>query len=285
MRSFPLIAASAALLLSAVPALADPFSFVVLGPAPHVAPEGARVALRVNEAAPDLVLHMGVARPAAGCDAEALRRRTMYLGAFDAPTMVVAGKGDRLACAMVRGRPDQPLEAHYEAVHPVPWLSQGRRKAVLRNAWAEGRPDDASLMRDGVAFITVGTGDPSVAADWVRAAMAEAGAQGATALAVALPAPLDAPELIPVARALTEAATAFGKPVLALQPAEDGAAEISLSPGEAPNLTVLSAPNAQNGPLTQVFVRPGLRAPFAFSVAPSTPQTATAPAAAARGRG
>lgn len=238
------------------PALAGPQSLLALGPLPADAVQQGRMALQAAEAAPDTILQLGLAGPRAGCGKEALAHRGRYLAGLPAPTLVTAGAGDRMACAMARGAPQRPLEAHRLAFHDAPQLTAGRTPGVAWTEAAAGRPENRALLRGAVLHLVASDGDPEAAADWIRAAAHRARAAGATAAVVGLPSDPFAPGRDPVAAALAEVQAQFSGRLLALHP---GAAPMARGPG---GVMVSGLPRDDRGAALPILVDPAAAFPF-----------------------
>ena len=156
-----LSAASLALWSSA--SLAEPFSFVIVGDQPYgTAPEIHDRYLglidAINQAEPDLVIHVGDTKSGGTfCSDELLAERLDYLNRFDAPTLYAPGDNEWTDCyRLVAGGydPDERL-AHLRATYfDTPETSFGQRPITLAHQGAEGYPENARVMMNDVMFVT-----------------------------------------------------------------------------------------------------------------------------------
>lgn len=260
--------------LTAGSAAAGEQSFVVLPPLPAAAVEAGRRVMEVNAAAPDAVLQLGLAGPGAGCGAEPLRARALYLGGFEAPVLVTAGAGDRMACAMATGDPRRSLDAHRAVIHHAPLLTHGRTPGVAWTEAAQGRPENRAMLRGGVLYVAASDADALAAGDWIEDVVARAQAQGVTAAVIGLPSDPAAPGMARVAGALRAASAAMDGRLL------------TVHPGEAPlmrnadGVMVMGAPRDAEGVPTAIGV--DLASPFPFK-APDASKSAGLMRGASRG--
>ncbi len=154
---------TAGLLLCSGPALADPFSFVVLGDQPYGNSEAVKqrfIALidAINAQDPDLVLHVGDTKSGgARCTDELLAERLSELNMFRAPTLYTPGDNEWTDCHhLVAGGydPEERLALIRKTYFEAPGTSFGANPITLTHQGAAGYPENARVMLNDIMFVT-----------------------------------------------------------------------------------------------------------------------------------
>lgn len=293
----------AAALLSAAPALADPFSFVALGDMPYGAPKKVwpryEVLIdRINAAAPALVVHVGDTKSGSTeCDDGMLDQQLAYLNSFAAPTLYSPGDNEWTDCHRKKAGRFDPLErlARIRATYfNAPETSFGQTRVAVTSQAGKGYPENARLMHEGVMFVTahvVGSNnnfeirDPAAVAEFFARDKATTkwldqsfdAAKDAEALVLAIHADMFEFDYKPGKESwlrhsgflnfgpmLQAKAVEFGKPVLLIF--GDSHVHRVFRPFHktAPNVTALEVFGADDMHAVEVFVDPARPAPFGF---------------------
>ncbi|MFT6886847.1 MAG: hypothetical protein ACJAWZ_003065 [Paracoccaceae bacterium] len=293
----------AATLLSAAPALADPFSFVALGDMPYGAPDKVwpryeTLIGRINDAAPALVVHVGDTKSGStACDDKMLDQQLVYMNSFAAPTLYTPGDNEWTDCHRKKAGGFDPLErlAHIRATYfDVPETSFGQAQVSVTSQAKKGYPENARLMHEGVMFVTahvVGSNnnfeirDLDAVAEFFARDKATTNwldqsfdaAKDAAALVLAIHADMFEFDFNPDKESwlrhsgflnfgpmLQAKAAEFGKPVLLIFGDSHVHRVFRPFPKTAPNVTALEVFGAEDMHAVEVTVDPARPAPFGF---------------------
>ncbi|MEI4234116.1 metallophosphoesterase [Roseovarius sp. D22-M7] len=288
---------------------AQPFSIVILGDMPYGPPEKVyppyeRLIGAINEAGPDLVIHVGDTKSGGSpCSDRRLAEQRAYLDRFEAPTLYTPGDNEWTDCHRAPAGGHDPRErlAHIrETYFDTPAQSFGAHPVAVEHQGAEGYPENVRLMMNDVMIVTahvVGSNNGFAPRDaatvqehferdaanraWLRTGFAAARAAGARALVLAIHGdmfefgfgpPWDAEGFLGhsgfarFARVLTEEASAFARPVLLTYGDSHRFEMIRPFPRSAPGVMALETFGARNMHAVHVRVTPG--AGYPFSVQP-----------------
>ncbi len=142
---------------------ADPFSFVVVGDQPYGNSAGVKSRYRtlidaINAHDPALVIHVGDTKSGGTlCSDSLLQERLDFLNAFTAPTLYAPGDNEWTDChRLFTGAYDQTerLDFIRKTYFADPARSFGQNPIEVSHQAAEGYPENARVMRDGIMFIT-----------------------------------------------------------------------------------------------------------------------------------
>lgn len=196
------------------PAAAEAFDFVLIGDMPYgdpakVNPLFEQFIAQINDARPDLVVHIGDTKSGSTpCSDAALTEMAAYLNRFAAPLLYSLGDNEWTDCHRKKAGGFDPLDrlefirSHYFA---NPGQSLGQNPVAVESQAAKGYPENVRLMHKGVMFVTahvpgsnnnLEARDPNAAAeffardaanvDWLKESFAAASAQGAASLVLAV---------------------------------------------------------------------------------------------------
>lgn len=152
-----------ALALLGSPALAQPFSFAVLGDMPYGPPEESHAPFSslidaINAAGPDLVIHVGDTKSGGSpCTDATLAEQLAFLNRFNAPVLYTPGDNEWTDCHTQRAGGHDPRErlAHIRATYfAIPDQSLGGRRIPVESQNARGYPENVRMMMNGIQFIT-----------------------------------------------------------------------------------------------------------------------------------
>lgn len=151
------------LCLSALPAFAEPFTFIALGDAPYGKPEEVyapyqALIAQINDRKPALVLHIGdIKSGSTPCSDELLNAQLGFMNSFAMPTLYTPGDNEWTDCHREAAGKFDPLER-------LAWLrkaffgdgskSLGATKTDLTSQAAAGYPENARAVVNGVIFVT-----------------------------------------------------------------------------------------------------------------------------------
>lgn len=247
----------AALALSATAALAAPFSVVLLGDVPYGAPAKVNPPFealigQINSMEPALVLHIGDTKSGGTlCDNAMLDSQLGFLNSFAAPTLYSPGDNEWTDCHRTKAGGFDPLERldYIRSTYFAdPATSFGQAPAAVSHQGDKGYPENTRMMMDDVMVVAahvVGSNNNLEARNveaaqeffardaaniaWLTESFAEAEANGANALILAIHAdmfefdfalPWDAEGYLRhsgfkrFAETLMAQSNTFGKPVL-----------------------------------------------------------------------
>jgi len=202
------------LLLAPIRAAADPFDLVVFGDMPYGPPDDsyppyAALIERINETAPDLVIHLGDTKSGGSpCTDAVLAEQLDFLMRVDAPLLYTPGDNEWTDCHHARAGGFDPRDrlAHIRRTYfDSPGQTLGARPLPVKTQAEAGYPENARLMIQGAMVVTahvVGSNNgfephdveaarEALARDaanraWLSAAFAAAREAGAGALILAI---------------------------------------------------------------------------------------------------
>ncbi|WP_138466437.1 hypothetical protein [Poseidonocella sp. HB161398] len=154
---------SASLAAAAGAALAEPFSFVLLGDAPYGKPEEVYPPFRtlietVNSRDPALVIHIGDTKSGSTeCSDRMLDEQLAFLRSFEAPLLYSLGDNEWTDChrhAAGGYDPEERLAYIRQHYFADPSASFGKAGAAVESQAARGYPENARLEKDGILFVT-----------------------------------------------------------------------------------------------------------------------------------
>lgn len=285
--------------------VAEPFNFVIVGDQPYGT--GAEVQNlylslidAINDAAPDLVIHVGDTKSGGTfCSDALLAERLDYLNRFTAPTLYAPGDNEWTDCyRLVAGAHDQNERlAHIRATYfDDPASSFGQTPISLTHQGDKGYPENARVMQDGVMFVTahvVGSNNnfeatrPDAAAEfaardaanrqWLVDSFAAAGDAKALVLAIhadmfefGFGPPWDSEAFLrhsgfaAFGETLIWQATVFDRPVLLIYGDSHKFRMFRPFPKKGPNIMALETFGAKNMHAVRVLVTPDDLFPFAI---------------------
>lgn len=284
-----------AALLAAVAtcAIADPFTIVAVGDAPYGKPEEVYAPYRalietINAHAPRLVLHVGDTKSGSTpCSDEILSDQLGFMNSFAAPTLYSLGDNEWTDCHRKAAGGFDPLDrlAHIRKTYFGDGAqSFGQTRAQVASQAAEGYPENARLMQDGVMVVTahvVGSNnnfevrDPKAVAEffardaanvaWLKDSFAAA--RDAKALVIGIQADMfefdwEAADeswlrhsgFLNFGNALIEEAAAFGKPVLLVYGDSHTYRSGRPFPTKAPNVLSLEVPGEKQMDAVEITI-------------------------------
>lgn len=145
------------------PALAQPFSFAVLGDMPYGPAEETYTPFSslidaINASGPDLVIHVGDTKSGGSpCTDAVLAEQLAFLNRFDAPVLYTPGDNEWTDCHTRRAGGHDPRErlARIRSTYfAMPEQSLGARPIAVESQSARGYPENVRLMMHDIAFIT-----------------------------------------------------------------------------------------------------------------------------------
>jgi hypothetical protein len=255
-RSATTVTLGIGLALASTAMAQEPFTFVAMGDMPYQLPDDyarfERLITAVNQVEPAFTIHIGDTKSgSSSCADETLQKVRGYFDDFRHPLVYTPGDNEWTDCHREAAGGFDPLErlAKVRALHFAGAASLGAKPMPLerQSDVSEHRPmvENARWTRNGVMFATVhvvGSNNgfertPEAAAEyfardaansaWIEDTYAKATAADAAGAVFAFQADLllDTPERFDRAnygfwntiQALSEGATAFGKPVLLIQ--------------------------------------------------------------------
>jgi hypothetical protein len=292
------LAALFAACVAAGAATAEPFSIVALGDAPYgeaavVYPQYEALIETINARTPELVIHVGDTKSGSTpCSNEILDRQLQFMNSFAAPTLYTLGDNEWTDChrdAAGKFDPVERLTYIRTTYFADPAKTFGETKADVASDAATGYPENARMMHKGVMFVTahvVGSNnnfevrDPAAVAeffardkantDWLKASFAEAKAQNAAALVVAIQANLFEFDFnfqgsegwlrhsgfLNFGETLKAEAVAFGKPVLLVYGDSHIYSSARPFPTKAPNVLALQVPGEDQMHAVEITIDP-----------------------------
>jgi len=195
-------------------AAAQPFDLVILGDMPYGPPEASHPPFealieRINETAPDLVIHVGDTKSGGSpCTDAVLAEQLDYMQRIAAPLLYTPGDNEWTDCHSARAGDFDPRErlAHIRSTYfATPGQSLGSLPLPVDSQAEAGYPENARLMLQGAMVVTahvVGSNngfephDPETALEalarddanraWLTSAFAAAREAGAGALILAI---------------------------------------------------------------------------------------------------
>ncbi len=288
-------------------ASAQNFSIVILGDMPYGPPEETYAPFRslieaINASRPDLVIHIGDTKSGGSfCTDEILSEQLGFMNTFEAPVLYTPGDNEWTDCHGPRAGGYDPRErlSHIrETYFKEPGMSLGGRRIPIETQSADGYPENARVMMNGVMIITahvVGSNngfeahDPVAAEeyfardaanrDWLTASFAAARDQDASALILAIHGdmfefdfglPWNAEGFLrhsgfaQFARVLKDEANLFGRPVLLTFGDSHVFNMFQPFPKSAPGIMALETFGAEIMHAVAVHVTPEADYPFAI---------------------
>ena len=296
---------SAALIAAALPALAEPFTIVTLGDTAYgdpaeVYPQFEALIATVNDAKPELVLHVGdIKSGSTPCSDENLLAQLAYLNTFAAPVLYSIGDNEWTDCHRKKAGAFDPLErltflrSNFFA---DPAKSLGATKIDVTSDAAAGYPEDARVMLHDVMFVTahvpgsnnnfevrdIKAVEEFMARDAANVAWLKdsfAAAKDAKALVLGIQANMFESDwnmegdeawarhsgFINFGSALVEEAAAFGKPVLLVYGDSHVFGQSRPFPEGAPNLLALEVPGEERMNAVEVTIDPATSGVFSVT--------------------
>ncbi len=159
----PALPLAVILALTALPALAEPFTFVALGDAPYGKPEEVYapyqgLIAQINARNPALVLHIGdIKSGSTPCSDALLNDQLGFMNSFAAPVIYTPGDNEWTDCHREAAGSFDPLERL--AYLRKTFFGDGAKtlgatKADLETQASAGYPENARMMRGDVMFMT-----------------------------------------------------------------------------------------------------------------------------------
>jgi len=288
-------------------AAAKPFTFVALGDQPYgqkadVYPPFEALIGAINEAGPDFVLHIGDTKSGGvPCDDETQDEALAFFGDFESALIYTPGDNEWTDCHRSSAGgyvPTERLARIRDTYFADPGRSLGRAPIALNSQAADGYPENARFIKEGVMVVTahvVGSnngfeprspaaveehlGRDAANVRWITSSFEQAANAGVAAVVVGIHAdmfefnfgPRWAPEgwlsssgHRAFGEALVAGAAGFEKPVLLIFGDSHTFRVFRPFPLSAPNLTALEVFGASDMHAVEVTVDPDTLGIFAY---------------------